>query len=321
MNIIFMGTPDFAVPCLQTLLDSSHTVQAVFTQPDRPKGRGKQLSSPPVKVLAEKYEIPVLQPLKVKDPEYIQKIKDLKPDLIVVVAYGQILSKEILEIPPYGCVNVHASLLPKYRGAAPIQGAIIEGETQTGVTTMYMDVGLDTGDMILKKAIDIDEADTGGSLHDNLSLLGAEILRDTLICIENNTAPREKQNDNFSTYAPLLKKSMGLIDWEQPAKKIHNLIRGLSPWPSAYTNYQGNIMKIWTTKVAGDDSSMGEQKTPGKIVNLTEEGIWVQTGKDLLIIQEVQLQGKRRMPSQEFLRGNTLQVGDILGGSQNGSAK
>ncbi|NLL69883.1 MAG: methionyl-tRNA formyltransferase [Epulopiscium sp.] len=316
MNIVFMGTPEFAVPCLKMLIDSNHQVKAVFTQPDRPKGRGKQLAAPPVKIVAQKYEIPVFQPLKIKEEKFVQQLRNIEPDVIVVVAYGQILSKEILEIPPYGCINVHASLLPKYRGAAPIQWAIINGEECTGITTMYMNTGLDTGDMILRREVPISFDDTAGSLHDILSHVGAKVLKDTLICIETGKVPRQKQNDEEATYAPILKKSVGLISWNQPALKIRNQIRGLSPWPSAYTYYRENMLKIWAAQVDTRSDDICKE-TPGQIIDITEQGVVIQTGLGKLLLQEVQLQGKRRMTIQEFLRGNPMKKGEILG--ENGS--
>ncbi|NLP46622.1 MAG: methionyl-tRNA formyltransferase [Epulopiscium sp.] len=319
MNVIFMGTPEFAVPCLQMLLDSHHKVTAVFTQPDRPKGRGRQLTPPPVKILAQQHQIPIFQPVKIKDSDIVKQLQNLKPDVIVVVAYGQILSKEILEIPSYGCINVHASLLPKYRGAAPIQWAIINGETSTGITTMYMDIGLDTGDIIFQKSIPITSDDTAGSLHDKLANVGAEVLHNTLLQVEAGTAPRTKQQEEEATYASILKKSTGLINWNQSALQIQNFIRGLSPWPSAYTYYKNNMMKIWDVKIT---NKINENKNvPGQIINITEQEVEVQTGNGTLILKEVQLQGKRRMTIQEFLRGNTIEINTVLGKNKHGSTK
>ena len=237
MRIVFMGTPDFAVPTLTALIEGGHEVVAVVTQPDKPKGRGKAVLMTPVKEKAIEYEIPVYQPVKVRDPEFVELLKTLAPDAIVVVAFGQILPKSILDLPKYGCVNVHASLLPKYRGAAPIQWAVIDGEKESGVTTMMMDVGLDTGDMLEQKAIPLDEKETGGSLFDKLSALGGSMILSTLKGLENGTITRTPQGESGTSYAKMLTKEMGHIDWTKDAVSIERLVRGLNPWPSAYTSY------------------------------------------------------------------------------------
>ncbi len=309
MRVIYMGTPEFAVPCLRTLIKEGHEIIAVFTQPDKPKGRGNRLAMPPVKELALLQGIPVYQPTSLKREEIARLIQDLAPDIIVVVAYGQILTKEILDIPPFGCVNVHASLLPKYRGAAPINWAIINGEKVTGVTTMYMDVGLDTGDMILKEETEIEENETAGTLHDRLSLLGAECLSKTMDLIERGEVERIPQEEGEATYAPIMKKDLGKIDWHQTAGDIRNLIRGTAPWPSAYTTYQGKVMKIWKSHVKEGI----EGTRPGKIIGVEKEAIYVETTKDLLVIEELQFSGGKRMTVREYLVGNNIDKDVVLG--------
>ena len=258
MKIIYMGTPDFAVEALEALASSRHEVTAVFTQPDKPKGRGKAMQFTPVKEVALRENIPVYQPKKVRDPEVIQKIRELAPDVLVVVAFGQIIPQEILDIAPYGCINVHGSLLPKYRGAAPIQWAVIDGEKESGVTTMQMDAGLDTGDMLLKTVVPLDEKETGGSLFDKLSKAGADLLLKTLDALENGTVTPQKQGESPTAYAKMLTKDMGAIDWNRPAKELERLIRGLNPWPSAYTKLNGKTLKIWAADVCGQT---GEKAT------------------------------------------------------------
>ena len=233
MKIVYMGTPDFAVPPLEALVRSGYEVAAVVTQPDKPKGRGKTLMPTPVKEEAMKYDIPVYQPLKVRDPEFVEILENIAPDIIVVAAFGQIIPKKILDMPKYGCINIHASLLPKYRGAAPIQQAVIDGEKESGVTTMQMDAGLDTGDMLLKTVVPLDEKETGGSLFDKLSKAGADLLLKTLDALENGTVTPQKQGESPTAYAKMLTKDMGAIDWNRPAKELERQIRGLNPWPSA----------------------------------------------------------------------------------------
>lgn len=244
MKVIFMGTPDFSVGTLEALIEAGHDVVLAVTQPDKPKGRGKEMQFTPVKECALKHGIPVYQPKKVREPECIEELRKYEADIMVVIAFGQILPKEILEMTPYGCVNVHASLLPKYRGAAPIQWSIIDGETVTGVTTMQMDEGLDTGDMLLKTEIVIEEKETGGSLHDKLAAAGAKLCVETLKALEEKTVTPVKQGESPTAYARMLDKHLGNIDWNQSAKEIERLIRGLTPWPSAYTMWNGKTMKI-----------------------------------------------------------------------------
>jgi methionyl-tRNA formyltransferase len=307
-RIIFMGTPAFACPSLQILLERGENVVGVFTQPDRPKGRGQKLQPPPVKELALQHGIPVCQPLKVRVPEVIEQIRDLKPDLIVVVAFGQILPKALLEIPPHGCVNVHASLLPRYRGAAPLNWCLVNGESETGVTTMLMDVGLDTGPMLLKKATPIGPDEQITELHDRMSRLGATLLGETLDGLKAGTIVPQPQNDAQSCYAPLLKKETGLIDWNKPAQAIHNLVRGLASWPGAYTFLQGEPLKIHRTSLGNTTVS----EPAGTIVKATAEGIEVACGQGSLLIRELQAAGSRRMDATSFLAGHPLPPGTRL---------
>lgn len=309
MKIVFMGTPEFAVPCLQKIIDEGHEVVAVVTQPDKPKGRGKKLAMPPVKELALKYDIPVYQPLKAREESFVDTLKEMNPELIVVVAFGQILPKSILDIPKYGCVNVHASLLPRYRGAAPLNWVIINGEEKTGVTTMYMDEGLDTGDMILKSEIPLDDEITAGELHDKMMIDGAKVLKETIDLIEKGEAPREKQSNEDTCYSPIMNKSLGNIDWKKSAIDIHNLVRGINPWPSAYTTYEGQTMKIWKTKVIDKNSD----KDPGTIISVDKEGMNVSTSEGILQIKEIQMAGKKRMEVPEYIKGNNINTDIILG--------
>ncbi|EGT5421854.1 methionyl-tRNA formyltransferase [Clostridioides difficile] len=309
MKIVFMGTPDIAVPCLQKIIDEKYEILGVVTQPDKPKGRGKKLGMSPVKELAIENNIPVYQPIKARDKEFIDKIKSLNPDVIVVVAFGQILPKEILEIPKLGCINVHVSLLPKYRGAAPINWVIINGEEKTGVTTMYMDEGLDTGDMILKTEVNLDENITAGELHDKMMNIGAETLKETLRLIEEGNAPREVQNHEEFSYAPIMNKSLGNIDFSKSAREIHNLVRGVNPWPSAYTTYNDVIMKVWKTKVLDEKST----KDVGTIIDVSKDGIKVSTIDNVLLIEEIQMPNKKRMLVGEYIKGNTIETGLVLG--------
>jgi methionyl-tRNA formyltransferase len=308
MRVVFMGTPDFAVPTLQAMIDH-HEVAAVVTQPDKPKGRGKQMAFPPVKEKALEYEIPVYQPVRARDPEFIALLRELNPDVIVVVAFGQILPKEILEIPKYGCINGHASLLPMYRGAGPIQWVVINGEKETGITTMRMDEGLDTGDMIEKAVISIDPKETGGSLFDKLMVLGGELMLSTLEKLENGTATFTPQGDGKTCYSPMLTKQMGNIDFTKSAREIECLIRGLNPWPSAYTTLHGKTMKIWDADVVEGDAL----KAPGTIIAVTKKAIVVQTGEGALALNEIQLAGKKRMQTSAFLLGYAVNEGEQLG--------
>ncbi len=312
MKVAFLGTPDFAVPSLEMLLQEGYNVIGVFTQPDRPKGRGKKLFSPPVKDFAMKYGLPIYQYGRIKGREGVEKLRELAPDLMITVAFGQILSKEILDIPPLGCINVHASLLPKYRGAAPIQWVIINGEKRTGITTMYTDIGLDTGDMILSKELDIGKDETAGELHDRLATLGADVLRETLVKVKNGSAVPIPQDHEQATYYPVLDKAMGEIDWCKKGHEIHNLVRGVDPWPGAFTRLKGDILKIWKVKCIPFAST--EEYPPGKIIHADEKvGLIVMTGDGPIKIEELQAPGGKRMSSKVFLRGNHIQEGLILG--------
>lgn len=282
---------------------------AVVTQPDKPKGRGKAVLMTPVKEKALSYGIPVYQPARVKkDEEFLKTLREINPDAIVVAAFGQILPKEILELPKYGCVNIHASLLPKYRGAAPIQWAVIDGEKESGITTMMMDVGLDTGDMLDRTVIPLAEDETGGSLFEKLSRAGGPLILKTLEALENGTAVRTKQPEEGATYAGMLDKSLGNIDWTQSAAKIERLIRGLNPWPSAYTGYKGKTMKLW----AADVLKGTFEGVPGEIIKVEKERFLVRTGDGALAVKELQLEGKKRMDAASFLRGFSLEEGEIL---------
>lgn len=316
MRIIFMGTPEFSVGTLKALAEAGHEIVLAVTQPDKPKGRGKEMQFTPVKEAANKLGIPVYQPVKVRDEKCVEVLRSYQADVIVVIAFGQILPKSILELTPYGCINVHASLLPKYRGAAPIQWAVIDGEKVSGVTTMQMDEGLDTGDMILKKEIVLDAKETGGSLHDKLAEAGAELCVETLKRLEEGTAPLEKQGETPTAYAKMLTKQMGEIDWTQPAEQIERLIRGFSPWPSAYTHWNQKVMKIWLAEAEpGEESekTMAELPKPGVITEVGKDRFSVQTGQGVLTVLELQLPGKKRMDAGAFLRGYQIKEGEALG--------
>lgn len=310
MRVVFMGTPDFSVPTLVSLKEGGHDVVAVVTQPDKAKGRGKAVQYTPVKEKAMEYGIPVYQPVKVRDPEFMAVLEELAPDMIVVVAFGQILPKAILDLPKYGCINVHASLLPMYRGAAPIQWAVIDGLEKTGVTIMKMDVGLDTGDMIAKEEIVLAEDETGGSLFDKLSEMGGPLLLKVMEDLEAGRATFTPQ-EGETCYAAMLKKEMGEIDWKRSAVEIERLIRGLSPWPSAYTHLDGKTLKLWVAEVMPDaNKAMG---VPGEVVHVTKQQLWVQTGEGMLAVKELQLEGKKRMMTDAFLRGYNVECGTKLG--------
>ena len=298
MRVVFMGTPDFSVPALENIA-KKYEVVAVVTQQDRPKGRGHKMQYTPVKEKAIELEIPVDQPKRVKDHEFVDILKTLKPDVIVVIAFGQILSKEILELPKYGCINVHASLLPKYRGAAPIQWAVINGDKKSGVTTMYMAEGLDTGDIIDTSEIVLDEKETGGSLFDKLADLGGKLILNTLDKLETGTATRTRQDDARSTYAGKITKELGKIDFTKPAAEIERLIRGLNPWPSAFTYMDDKMLKIWNADVLEETV----EEDPGTITEVNKKFIKVATGEGYLLLEEIQLEGKKRMNVTSFLNG------------------
>ncbi len=307
IRTVFMGTPEFAVATLEGLIEAGCNMVGVYTQPDRPKGRGKKLAASPIKELALKHDIAVFQPQKLRNPDAVAELEALKPDLIVVVAYGQILPKAVLDIPQYHCINVHASLLPKYRGAAPINKVIVDGEKETGVTTMLMDVGLDTGDMLVKRSLDIGPNETAGQLHDRLALIGREAMDETLRQLCAGTLTPEKQDDSLSCYAGMMKKEDGLIDWTQDAQTIHNQVRGLDPWPGAYTHLDGDVLKIAVTSVA--DGS-GEA---GTVVGADKSGVRVACGSGVLVVDALQLPGKKRLSAANFLSGRPLVAGTKLG--------
>lgn len=333
MRIIFMGTPDFSVPTLEVLVHSRHQVIGVVTQPDKPKGRGREIRMSPVKETALKYGIPVYQPVRAREEGFVQTIRELNPDVMVVIAFGQILSKELLEVPRYGCVNIHASLLPKYRGAAPIQWAVINGDQESGITTMQMDAGMDTGDMLEKMVVKLNEKETGGSLFDRLSLLGGDLILSTLDKIEKGTITRTPQNHADATYVKKIEKSFGDIDWTRPAVEIERLIRGLNPWPSAFTHVDGRLLKIWEADVEPEKEPEADQIPEGmvlqseldavlgagrrragagdcgRILKADADGLLVQTGDGVLRIVSVQLEGKKRMDTAAFLRGFSLEAG------------
>ena len=310
MKVVFMGTPDFAVGTLEALIEAGHEVIGVVTQPDKPKGRGKTLMATPVKEVALKHQIPVYQPKKVREAGFTETLGRLAPDVIVVAAFGQIITKEILDIPRFGCINVHASLLPAYRGAAPIQWAVINGEKESGVTIMQMDEGLDTGDMIDKVVVPLAQDETGGSLFDKLSQAGARLCVKVLKDLEEGNAVRVKQPEESTTpYASMISKKMGEIDRNRSAKSIEQLIRGLDPWPSAYTKLQGKTLKLWKAEAQKENVPEG---VPGEVVKVERDTFCIQTGDGILKIEEVQLEGKKRMDTAAFLRGFHLSQGERL---------
>ncbi len=318
MRIVYMGTPEFAAVALDAIV-KEHEVVAVITQPDKPQGRNRKLVPTPVKVKAQAYDIPVYQPVKIREEESVQMIRDYNPDVIVVAAYGQILPESILNIPKYGCINIHASLLPKYRGAAPIERAIIDGEVMTGVTTMYMEKGLDTGDMIEKAEVPITGEDTGASLHDKLAEAGAALILTTLAKLEAGTVTRTKQDDAQSCYAAMLTKELGRMDFKRPAVELERLIRGLNPWPCAYTTIDGKNVKLYKAEVINLDAQMrqmlqekSEQTltfTPGEIVEVTKKYFVIACGEGALRVRNLQPEGKKAMDTSAYLNGNPLKPG------------
>ena len=308
MRVIFMGTPDFAVPSLEALL-TKHEVVLVVTQPDKPKGRGKKMVPTPVKACALEHGIPVLQPEKVKEPEFVEQLRSYEPDLIAVTAFGQILSEPILEMPKYGCINVHGSLLPKYRGAAPMQWSIIDGEKVTGITTMYMAKGLDSGDMLLKAEVEITDEDTFATIHDKMAVTGANLLLDTLDQLEAGTLERIPQDHDAATYAPMITKETGHIDWSKNRQDIINLIRGLNPVPAAYTIYEEEVLKIFgavISDVQADDAANGE------IVAVVKKGFVVKCGDGFVLGTEGRALGGKRMMTDAYLRGHAMKEGILL---------
>lgn len=304
-----MGTPDFAVGTLEAIIEAGHEVVLVVTQPDKPKGRSGALQFPPVKECAVAHGIEVFQPTRIRLEENVEYLKKYDADIFVVAAFGQILPKSILDMPKHGCINVHASLLPKYRGAAPIQWAVINGDPVTGVTIQQMDIGVDTGDIIVTKELAIAEDETGGGLFDKLAVVGAEACIEALTQIENGTATRTPQNHEEATHVSMISKEFGLIDWNKPAVEIERLIRGLNPWPSAYTKLDGKTFKIWKAKVVSEEKE-GEA---GCIIHVDKGTMEVQTGKGVLSLLEVQLEGKKRMEVDAFLRGYSVEEGKLLG--------
>ena len=317
MKIIFMGTPDFAASALEKIVEAGHEITLVVTQPDKPKGRSGELQVSDVKACALKHGFPVFQPERIKLPENVAYLKNYEADIYVVAAFGQILSQEILDIPKFGCVNIHASLLPKYRGAAPIQQAIIDGEKTTGVTIMQMAAGMDTGDILLQREIPIDDNETGGGLFDKLSELGAELIAEALPKIERGELTPVMQDEKLATKCGKLSKNMGKIDFNKSAITIRNLIRGLNPWPSAYTRLDGKMLKIWSAD-AIDDKNVKEiagnvealkNAAPGTVSFVTKDAVGVATGKGTLVLKEVQLEGKKRMLVKDFLLGNKVEIG------------
>ncbi len=306
MNIVFMGTPDFAVPSLEALIESKeHIVTAVYTQPDKPVGRKRVLTAPPVKQLAEKNGIRVCQPATFKNESVIDELKSLNPDIIVVIAYGKLLPQAVLDIPKYGCINIHGSLLPRHRGAAPIQRSVIEGDSETGVTSMQMNAGLDTGDMLIAKSVEILPDETSGELFERLAPIGAEVLLETLACAENGTLNPQKQNDSLSTYAAMLSKEEAVIDWNMTSQSIHNKVRGMNPWPVAATVFNGKKLKIYKTEINEKSGA------PGSVISVNPPV--VACGNGSVILSEVQLEGKNRIPAEDFFRGYHIQKGDMLG--------
>jgi len=320
MKVVFMGTPEVSVSVLEAIIKAGHEVVLAVSQPDKPKGRGKKFQPTPVKESAVNAGIPIIQPKTVRDSFVIEEIKSYNPDVIVVIAFGQIIPKEILEMPKYGCINVHTSLLPAYRGAAPVQWAIIDGREVTGVTTMLMDKGLDTGDILLTQEVEIENKDTYESLLIKLGNAGAKLLTDTISELENGTIIPKKQGEMTTEYAKMIDKSMGNIDWNKSSAVIERLVRGLYPWPSAYTKLHGKTMKIFSTEIISDDFNKysldvnlpNEIKPAGTIISADKSGIIVQTGNGKLLIKELQLEGKKRMTADAFLRGYEININESL---------
>jgi len=312
MRIVFMGTPQFAVPVLEAIVDAGYQVVGVVTQPDRPKGRGQKIQPSPVKEAAVNRGLAVWQPLRLSEPAFLAALADLFPDVIAVAAFGQLLPPAVLRTPKYGCINVHASLLPKYRGAAPIHRAILNGERETGITTMFMDEGLDTGDILLQEALPVTDEDTAGTLHDRLAQLGAQVLVKTLAKLAAGTLPHRPQDHARATYAPPLTRADELIAWDTAARNVFNQVRGLNPWPGAATAWEGRTLKIWRAEVAQEESFLAGT-LPGQVRSAGPAGgLLVQANPGLVRIVELQLQGGRRLPAEEFLRGHPIPVGTVL---------
>ena len=310
MRIVFMGTPEFAVPSLKALIEAGYEVVGVVTQPDRPVGRKKTLTPPPVKVVALEHNIPVLQFERIRRPEGREALEALQPELFVTAAFGQILSQKVLDIPKYGTINVHASLLPEYRGSAPINWCIVSGEKKAGVTTMMTDIGIDTGDMLLRDEVEIGENETAEELTERLAVLGAGTLIRTLKALEDGTLVRMPQEEEKSSYQPMLTREMGEMDWNKSAQQLHDLVRGLYPWPGAYTGMEGGVLKVWVSRV----SELTTDAAPGTIVKSSaKEGLFVACGQGVLQIVEMQAPGSKRMNARDYLRGKPMQEGTVLG--------
>lgn len=315
MKAIFMGTPEIAATILKSVLESKHEILAVVTQPDKPKGRSQTtLTFPPVKEVALEYNIPVFQPQKVKEEGFLEEVKKLNPDIILVAAYGKLLPKVLLDMPRFGCINVHASLLPKYRGASPIQWAILNGEEKSGVTIMHMAEGLDTGDIILTQEVALSKDETAGSLHDKLAEIGGPLLLSAMDAIETGRAPRIRQKEEEATHVKILDKAIGNLNFSRPAIELERFVRGLNPWPTAYTKLHGKMLKIWKAEVVENNLSKEQkQQEFGTIVTVEKDSFGILTGEGILVVKELQLEGKRRMTVEEFLRGASLELGTLLG--------
>ncbi len=322
MKVVFMGTPDFAVSTLEAIYEAGHEIVLVVTQPDKPRGRGKEMQFPDVKVWALEHDLPVYQPVKIKEEEAIEYLRGYEADVFVVAAFGQILPKAILDMPPLGCVNVHASLLPKYRGAAPIQWAVINGDKVSGVTTMQMGVGLDDGDMLLKEEVELAEDETGGSLFDRLAIVGGRLCVETIEGLKAGTVKAIPQNEDEATHVGMIKKSMGEMDFEKSAVELERLIRGLNPWPSAFTKLNGKTLKVWKAAVSSYEEMANETgisvsdiegSNPGEVIWTGKDSIAVKCNGDILLMQEVQLEGKKRMTVADYLRGHGIEQHTVLG--------
>ncbi len=314
LSVVFMGTPDFAVPSLERLAESSHRILAVVTQPDRPAGRGKRPTPPPIKRKAEELGLTVLQPESIKEPSFLTKLKELEPDVVVCVAFGQIFPAALLNLPPHGCINLHASLLPEYRGAAPIHRAIMDGRERSGVTTMIMSPGLDKGDIILQEEMDIGPDETAGSLHDRMARVGAELLVRTLDELARGEAKPKPQDESRASYAPPLKREDEIIDWGRSAREVHNQVRGLAPWPGAFTYLRGRLLKVWAGRILSERSPARARS--GQVIGIEEDGPVINCGEGTYLLLEVQPENGRRMTARDFLNGYELHVGDVLGSAQ-----
>lgn len=311
MRAVFMGTPEIAATVLKSVLASRHEIIAVVTQPDKPKGRGHEMAFPPVKEVALEAGIPVMQPQRAKDEAFIAELKALNPDIILVAAYGKLLPKAILDMPKFGCINVHASLLPKYRGASPIQWAVLNGDEKSGVTIMHMAETMDTGDIIMTKEVVLAKDETAGSLHDKLAEIGGPLLIEAMDALETGRAPRIRQNDEDATHVTMLDKTMGNLDFSKPAVQLERWIRGLNPWPTAYTKLDGKMCKLWKAEVL--PAKEAKNVEPGTVIDVLKDGFDVLTGDGVLRVKELQLEGKRKMTAEEFLRGFSLEAGTVLG--------